>query len=69
MSRRNHNDVYWETVSRGNIRDEYERYLTENGLEQSAHNAEIFTMYKGMVGMEKRNTIIELAGVLPPFYD
>lgn len=69
MTRGNHNDIYLETVSRGNIRDEYERYLTENGLEKSSYNADRFTMHKGMVGMEKRNTIIELAGKLLPFFD
>lgn len=42
---------------------------TDYGYENNPHNANLFVNRKGMVGMIARDTIVALAGELPPFYD
>ncbi|MFV9065704.1 hypothetical protein ABQ366_11035 [Serratia fonticola] len=69
MSRKSPNQLYWESIDRQRLVDEYNGFLQENGYENNPHNANLFVNRKGMVGMKARDTIVALAGELPPFYD
>lgn len=69
MPRKSPNQLYWESLDRERLVDEYNSFLNDNGFENTPHHADLFVTRKGMVGMKARDTILALSGGLPPFYD
>lgn len=69
MPRKSPSKLYWESVDRQRLVDEYNSFLSDNGYENTPHHADLFVTRKGMVGMKARDAIEALSGGLPPFYD
>lgn len=69
MPRKSPNQLYWESIDRQRLVDEYNSFLRDNGYENNPDNASLFVNRKGMVGMKARDTIEALSGGLPRFYD
>lgn len=70
--KKNPNDLYWDTMYKKQIRDEYKQFLRSEGQEGSPHLADVFAMKKydeGYRDMTKRELILFLEGELPYMFD
>jgi len=68
------NDLHWENKGIDQIRLEYEKYLSEEGLENNPDSASYFAAREisggySYRGYSERDLIILLAGKLPPMWD
>jgi len=68
------NELYWDMKKKEQIREQYNRYLKEEGRENDPHSAHLFAMRKiggghDYMGMKERDLILFLAGELPYMYD
>lgn len=71
MSRRRptHQEQYYQSIEQDQERARYRTFLETNGYENTPHHANLYTNRQGYTRDKARETIIMLAGDLPPFYD
>lgn len=66
------NDLYWQLLAHNQIKDEYTRFIQQEGLERNPDSAHTFAMRKqndGYREMSERDLILLVAGELPYMYD
>lgn len=68
----NHNELYWQAIAENQIKQEFNEFLRDQGLERSPDSAQIFAMRRINAGhreKSERDLILLLVGELPFAYD